>query len=143
MTPGGRAPITKFKSAYKLSDAQQCALVAAVDWREAEARRLDRPRSWILGDKVLTAIARSVPRSVRELSEIPDIPGGLVRRAGEHLDRCDQCRARGGYFVHYVLANWPQPIVWRAAPVVGGAFGAVGCGCHGAGHCTRGLDAES
>jgi ribonuclease D len=85
MTPGGRAPITKFKSAYKLSDAQQCVLVAAVDWREAEARRLDRPRSWILGDKVLTAIARSVPRSVRELSEIPDIPGGLVRRAGEHL----------------------------------------------------------
>jgi ribonuclease D len=85
MMPGGKAPITKFKSAYKLSDAQQCALVAAVDWREAEARRLDRPRSWILGDKILTAIARSVPRSVRELSEIPDMPGGLVRRAGEHL----------------------------------------------------------
>jgi hypothetical protein len=40
MTPGGKPPITKFKSAYKLSEAQQCALVATVDWREAEARKL-------------------------------------------------------------------------------------------------------
>lgn len=85
MSPGGRAPISKFKSAYKLAEAQQCALVAAVAWREGEARKRDRPRSWILADKTLTAIARSVPRSVRELARIPDVPEGLVRRAGEDL----------------------------------------------------------
>ncbi len=85
MSPGGKAPISKFKSAYKLAEAQQCALVAAVDWREREARSRDRPRSWILADKVLTAIARAVPRSQRELAQIPDMPEGLVRRAGEDL----------------------------------------------------------
>ena len=85
MTPGGKPPITKFKSAYKLSEVQQCALVATVTWREAEARKRDRPRSWILADKTVTAIARSVPRSVRALAEVPDMPGGLVRRAGEDL----------------------------------------------------------
>ena len=85
MTPGGKPPITKFKSAYKLSEAQQCALVATVTWREAEARERDRPRSWILADKIVNAIARSVPRSVGELAQIADMPGGLVRRAGEDL----------------------------------------------------------
>ena len=85
MTPGGKPPITKFKSAYKLSEAQQCALVATVDWREAEARKRDRPRSWILADKIVSAVARSVPRSVQALAQIPDMPGGLVRRAGEDL----------------------------------------------------------
>lgn len=85
MTPGGKAPISKFKSAYKLSEAQQCALVAAVAWREAEARERDRPRSWILADKTVTAVAKSMPRSARELGRITDVPAGLVRRAGESL----------------------------------------------------------
>lgn len=96
MSPGGKAPISKFKSAYKLSEAQQCALVAAVDWREREARSRDRPRSWILADKVLTAIARAVPRSLRELAQIPDMPEGLVRRAGEELIAAISAAVEGG-----------------------------------------------
>jgi ribonuclease D len=85
MTPGGKAPVSKFKSAYKLSETQQCALVATIAWREAEAKSRDRPRSWILADKAVTAIARSIPRTVRELGAIAEIPAGLVRRAGNDL----------------------------------------------------------
>ena len=85
MQPGGKAPISKFKSAYKLSGKQQCALTAIVGWREREARRLDRPRSWILSDKLVSAAARTVPESTQSLAAIPDMPNGLVRRAGEAL----------------------------------------------------------
>ncbi|MGI9314734.1 MAG: ribonuclease D [Luminiphilus sp.] len=85
MRPGGRAPITKFKTAYRLSPNQQRALAELVEWRDEEARRRDRPRSWILNDKVVMAAARELPRSVRELSNIEDMPQGLVRRAGDDL----------------------------------------------------------
>ena len=85
MRPGGKAPITKFKNAYRLAPDQQRVLSALVEWREAEARERDRPRSWILSDKVLTALARTLPASVKALSRVEDMPQGLVRRAGDKL----------------------------------------------------------
>ena len=85
MRPGGKAPITKFKNAYRLAPDRQRVLSALVEWREAEARERDRPRSWILSDKVLTALARTLPASVKALSRVEDMPQGLVRRAGDKL----------------------------------------------------------
>ena len=85
MAPGGKPPLSKFKSAYKLPLAQQRVLSAVVDWREHEARHRDRPRSWILSDKLVSALARVKPRSVAALSAIDEMPQGLVRRAGERL----------------------------------------------------------
>ena len=85
LRPGGKPPISKFRSAYKLSPRQQWALTELVDWREAEAKGRDRPRSWILSDKVVMATARALPSSVRELSAIDEMPAGLVRRAGDTL----------------------------------------------------------
>lgn len=88
MRPGGKPPITKFKNAYRLPPSQQRMLAALVEWREAEARERDRPRSWILSDKVLTAVVRAMPTSTRELARVDDMPQGLVRRAGEKLVAC-------------------------------------------------------
>ena len=85
MLPGGKPPIGKFKSAYKLSVDQQRALIAVVEWREHEARKLDRPRSWILQDKLVSAVARALPETVQELASVSDVPNGLVRRSGETL----------------------------------------------------------
>ena len=88
LRPGGKPPISKFKSAYRLSSRQQWALTELVDWREAEAKGRDRPRSWILGDKVLTATARALPSTLHELSAVDEMPAGLVRRAGDALLAC-------------------------------------------------------
>lgn len=85
MLPGGKPPIGKFKSAHKLPVAQQRALIAVVEWREHEARKLDRPRSWILQDKLVSAVARALPETVQQLASVADVPNGLVRRAGETL----------------------------------------------------------
>ena len=85
LKPGGKPPISKFKTAYRLPPEQQRVLTALVSWREQEAHDRDRPRSWILNDKIVMAAARAVPRSVRELAAVEDMPQGLVRRAGEGL----------------------------------------------------------
>ena len=85
LKPGGKPPISKFKTAYRLPPEQQRALTALVSWREQEAHDRDRPRSWILNDKIVMAAARAVPRSVRDLAAVEDMPQGLVRRAGEGL----------------------------------------------------------
>jgi len=85
LRPGGKPPISKFRSAHKLSPRQQWALSELVDWRETEAKGRDRPRSWILSDKVVMATARALPSTVRELSAVDEMPAGLVRRAGDAL----------------------------------------------------------
>ena len=85
MTPGGKPPLSKFKTAYRLPPKQQAVLAAVVNWREAEARQLDRPRSWILNDKLLMALAQAMPDTINDLQRIEGIPSGLIRRAGEAL----------------------------------------------------------
>ena len=85
LRPGGKPPISKFRSAHKLSPRQQWALSELVDWRETQAKGRDRPRSWILSDKVVMATARALPSTVGELSAVDEMPAGLVRRAGDAL----------------------------------------------------------
>lgn len=53
-------------------------------WREGEARRADRPRGWILHDKVLLAIARALPKQKDKLAACR-VPGKTVRRHGDHI----------------------------------------------------------
>lgn len=85
LRPGGKPPIARFKTAYRLPAEQQRVLAEVVEWRESEARHRDRPRSWILNDKIVMAVARAVPRSVRELAAVEDMPQGLLRLAGDEL----------------------------------------------------------
>jgi len=85
MTPGGKPPLSKFKTAYRLPPKEQAVLAAVVNWRETEARQLDRPRSWILNDKLLMALAQAMPATINDLQRIEGIPAGLIRRAGEKL----------------------------------------------------------
>jgi ribonuclease D len=85
MTPGGKPPLSKFKTAYRLPPKQQAVLAAVVNWRETEARQLDRPRSWILNDKLVMALAQAMPASITDLHRIEGMPAGFVRRAGDKL----------------------------------------------------------
>lgn len=58
---------------------------ALADWREQQARTLDRPRGWILRDEVLIEIARCRPRSLPDLASIRPLPPATLRRHGEAL----------------------------------------------------------
>lgn len=82
---GGRGPLAKFRSAWKLKPPQLATLLALIDWRETEARRRDRPRSWILNDKVLGELARRLPEATAQLGAIEGMPPGLIRREGDTL----------------------------------------------------------
>jgi len=85
LATGGRGPLAKFRSAWKLKPPQLATLLALIDWREAEARQRDRPRSWILNDKVLGELARRLPDATAQLGAVEGMPPGLIRREGDTL----------------------------------------------------------
>ena len=84
MNPGGRGPLAKFKSAWKLSPQSLAMLLALLTWRDTEAQARDKPRSWILADKVISDLVRRPPQNVHQLSAA-GVPAGLLRRHGEQL----------------------------------------------------------
>ena len=85
MTTGGKGPLARFKSAWKLAPREQAVLAALVAWREEQARQRDKPRNWILQDKVISALAKKRPNSVAQLSAVDGMPPGVVRRSGKRL----------------------------------------------------------
>jgi ribonuclease D len=54
-------------------------------WRERRAISADRPRNWILPDAALRDIVVSVPRSMRSLGAIEELPEGICRRSGPEI----------------------------------------------------------
>ena len=75
----------RIKSAWKLSARQLALLMAVCDWREQQAIRYDKPRGWILADKVCLLIARQAPNNLDELRDLPAMPAALLRRQGQQL----------------------------------------------------------
>jgi ribonuclease D len=60
--------------------ARLLKLLAA--WRERRAVEKDRPRSWILEDAALRALALRAPRSLEELGRIEELTPGFIERSG-------------------------------------------------------------
>ena len=75
----------RLKGARNLRGRRRSAAVDLAGWREAEALRRNRPRQWILRDRVLIEIASSLPDSMQALRRVADMPAKLVNRAGEQL----------------------------------------------------------
>ena len=72
---------------------EQAAAFALVQWREDTARRLNRPRRWIMADDLLARIAQLRPESTAELRRIPEMPPRLAQRGGDEIIAA--LRARG------------------------------------------------
>lgn len=60
------------------------AQVLAV-WREEQARRINRPRRWVLKDEVIIDIARRAPTDLAALDQIRGLEGRTLERHGEKL----------------------------------------------------------
>jgi ribonuclease D len=75
----------KVKSAWKLNARQLGVLQLICAWREERARRLDKPRNWILQDKLCLQLAEQCPRNERELELLKDLPPSVMRKQGDSL----------------------------------------------------------
>jgi ribonuclease D len=77
--------VQRLKGARNMRGRRRAAAAELARWREAEALRRNRPRQWILRDRVLLEIASSLPGSVQALRQVPDMPAKLVQRAGNEI----------------------------------------------------------
>ena len=85
LTVGGRGPAAKFKSAWKMKPSEQVTLHRLIDWREEEARRLDRPRSWVIPDKVMVSLAKRQPLHMAQLSSVDGLHDAIIRKRGKRI----------------------------------------------------------
>jgi ribonuclease D len=68
-----------------MNDQQSAALHALNGWREAEARRRDLPRRFVLQDETLIELARRLPHRTSDLRDIPGVGPSVRRQYGEVL----------------------------------------------------------
>ncbi len=65
---------------------RQLAIAQALAvWREEQARRVNRPRRWVLKDDVIIDIARRAPKDLATLGQIRGLEGRTLERYGEKL----------------------------------------------------------
>ena len=75
-------------NAWRLDAAGLARLQCLCFWREAQARRRDKPRNWIAKDAELFAIAEQLDNndlSVARVQQVKGVPAGLLKRQGERM----------------------------------------------------------
>lgn len=72
-------------AAWRLDLRQLGALQRLCAWREHEARKRNKPRSWIAKDADLITLAERMPTSKAELSSLHDLPRALLQQDGAVL----------------------------------------------------------
>lgn len=79
------ASARRVKGAWKLHERQLAALERLCAWREAEAVKRDKPRSWILDDAACLALATAMAADSSGLKALPELPSAVRRRCGDGL----------------------------------------------------------
>lgn len=75
----------KLKTAWRLDEHQLNVLKTLCAWREETARRLDSPRSWVVDDKALFAIAKSEIADKNSLKEQANMANKQIRKYGDEI----------------------------------------------------------
>jgi ribonuclease D len=82
-----RQAYDRLPNTRQLDGVRRSVAWALCEWRDAAARELDRPPSYLLPDQVLTQLARRRPTDKQGLEQIRGLPQQtLHRRGGEVLD---------------------------------------------------------
>ena len=85
LEPGLATLFQRTRGTGRLRGRQTAAALALLEWREAAARRTNRPRRWILKDEVLTEIAAELPGDAAALGRIDALGARTRARHGEAL----------------------------------------------------------
>jgi ribonuclease D len=75
----------RLKGLVRLRPREQAAARALAEWRERRALESDRPRTWILSEEALYALATREPDSMADLEALGSLPPNLIRKRGEEL----------------------------------------------------------
>jgi ribonuclease D len=81
------ADLWRVKGARDLEPRVRAVLRELLIWRDAEARRRDRPPFKIMGDQTLVALARARPDRVRQLRNVDGLKPLHLRRYGRGIIR--------------------------------------------------------
>ena len=76
---------TRQRLLWRLTPHQIEAYRLMTLWREAETRRRNLPRNWLVSDKQLFAVADAMPKNRYELANVEGIKPPLVKKEGDTL----------------------------------------------------------
>ena len=82
---GERWPHLSLRSAQFLDDAGRRRLLRLLRWREAQARRSDLPRNWVLDNELATTLAREAPADRNALQPLLDAHPKAPRKFADAL----------------------------------------------------------
>lgn len=99
----------RIKGARDLTRRELAILRELVPWRDSVAREVDRATFRVIGNEVLLDIARTSPRSVRDLSILKGMPRGILERGGQAILAAVQ---RGLDVAEEHLPRFPRAPKW-------------------------------
>lgn len=73
----------RLRAAGRLTPPQLGVLRALAAWRDTEARRRDIPRSFVVKDDALVALAQRQPKDAEELARVKDLDPRQAKRDGD------------------------------------------------------------
>jgi ribonuclease D len=74
-----------FKAAWQLHPRQLAALKKLATWREQRARKRDKPRSWIIKDTALFALALGLHTDKSQLAAVEEVSDNFIRHEGDQV----------------------------------------------------------
>jgi ribonuclease D len=77
-------PFWRLRGVYELKPPQRAILLALYEWREREARRIDRPPFHVLSAEAMIRLAQSAPTSTKELGTV-GLPDRVAGRWGKAI----------------------------------------------------------
>ncbi len=100
----------RLKGLDRLRPEQRATAKLLAQWREELAIKHDKPRGWILADEPLRHLSERMPRELKELEEIRNLPPGIIRKRGsELLDLVRQGHAAKGSEAAVTQPPRPEP----------------------------------
>ena len=100
----------RIKGARDLSRRELALLRELVPWRDSVAKEVDRATFRVMGNEVLLEIARTAPKSVRELSTLKGMPRGILDRGAHSILAAVQ---RGLEVAEDHLPRFPRAQRWE------------------------------
>jgi ribonuclease D len=94
----------RIKSVGRLKGVECAVAQRLAGWREARARKIDRPRKRVLTDEAILDLARQRPTEVSAMERMRSIDDGVRRKHGQELVERIQAAARSP------RDEWPAPL---------------------------------